>query len=107
MITALLPPHEIERTVRDETNTLRKQRAREVERAEDLSALAFGNRITGWRFMSHFRAKRYPWLLASAPSSLTPAQLVIYDTRHDCIMAVRFSQGKARVVSHFSFADLF
>jgi hypothetical protein len=107
MITASLRPHEIERTVRDETNALRKQRAREVERAEDLSALAFGERIHSWRFMSHFRAKRYPWLLASAPSSLAPAQLVIYDTRHDCIMAVRHHHGKARVVSHFSFADLF
>jgi hypothetical protein len=107
MITTLARPHEIERAVRDEANALARQRAREVERAEDLSALAFGERIHGWRFMSHFRAKRYPWLLASAPSSLTPAQLVIYDTRHDFIMAVRFSQGKARVVSHFSFADLF
>jgi hypothetical protein len=107
MITASLRSDEIEGTVRGEANALAKQRAREVERAEDLSALAFGNRITGWRFLPYFVAKRYLWLIAPAPSSLKTAQVVMYDPRNDCIMAVRHHHGKARIVAHFSFADLF
>jgi hypothetical protein len=106
MITALARPLQIERTVRDEANAPVKQRALEVERAEDFSTLAFGKRITGWRYLPYFYCKRYPHLLlAPAPSSLAPAQVVVYDAEHDFIASAK---GRyPHVVSRFSFADLF
>jgi hypothetical protein len=106
MITAPARPHEIERAVRDEANALATQRAREVERAEDFGVLAFGERITGWRYLPYFHWKRYPHLLlAPAPQSLAPSRVVLYDAERDCIAAVRARQP--HIVSQFSFADLF
>src|SRR5688572_14578673 len=106
MITAPARHHQIERTVRDEANALVKQRALEVERAEDLGVLAFGVRITGWRYLPYFYWKRYPHLLlAPAPHSLAPSRVVLYDAERDCMAAVKARQP--HVVSQFSFADLF
>jgi hypothetical protein len=101
-----LSGYEIERSTWHELTALGMERAAQVERAGDLTACAFGERVEGWRFLPYMLSKRYPWLIAPAPESLPTAQVIVYDPQNDCVVTVRHNHGNAQVLSRFSLEDL-
>jgi hypothetical protein len=86
---------------------LRMLRARQVQTAEDLSRLAFGQVVTGWQVRTKRFSSRGAVFWTPAPTFCAPAHVFLFLPESECIVGARFEVGKLEHVSQFSLWETF